>query len=99
MNACNKYLYSPENWVNGNTIYVFHASTALSNDGDMKSLVYAAPFQFKMVLNAQLAKPASIYTVGYLNGVIAITQNGDILETRFSSGTDVSTAPAARKVE
>ena len=99
LNACNKYLYSSEDWVNGNTIYVFHASTALSNDGDMKSLVYAAPFQFKMVLNAQLAKPASIYTVGYSNGVIAITQNGDILETRFSSGTDVSTALAARKVE
>ena len=99
LNACNKYLYSRENWVNGNTIYVFHASTALSNDGGMKSLVYAAPFQFKMVLNAQLAKPASIYTVGYSNGEIAITQNGDILETRFSSGTDVSTALAARKVE
>ena len=32
LNACNKYLYSPENWVNGNTIYVFHALTALSNE-------------------------------------------------------------------
>ena len=99
LNAFNKYLYSEENWVNGNTMYSFHASTALSNNGDMKSLVYAAPFNFKMTLNSQLPKRASVYVVGYSNGIIEITQNGDMLETRFSSGTDVTTALSAKKAE
>ena len=88
LNAYNKFLYNPNNWVNGNALYAFHASTALSDDGDMKSLVYAAPFKIQMDLNPGLTHSMSLYTVGYSNGVMAITENGDIVASRFSARTE-----------
>ena len=96
LNAYNKFLYNSENWVNGNSIYAFHASTALSDEGDMKSLVYAAPFKGQLELNVQLAAGANLFVVGYSNGALIITQNGDIISSRWSAGTDVSTALGAR---
>ena len=93
LNAYNKFLYTSENWVNGNSFYAFHASTALCDEGDMRFPVYAAPFKVQW---AQLAAGANLFIVGYSNGALIITQNGDIISSRWSAGTGVSTALGAR---
>ena len=88
-------MYRVENWLSGNSVYTFNTTTVLSNNGEMKSSVYNAPFAIKAMLNAALTESVSVYAIGSSNGILAITQTGDILATRFSAGTDVSTALAA----
>ena len=39
----------------------------------------------------------SVYVIGYSHGTLTITQNGDIVSTRWSSLTDVSTALAVQR--
>ena len=93
--AFNKFLYRIENWIHGNSIFTFNTTTVLSNDGEMKSPVYTAPFTVKAMLNDGTTESTSVFLIGSSNGILSITQTNEILATRFSGGTDVSTALAA----
>ena len=86
-NANNKYLYEPENWVFGNTLWCIRTSTALNDEGDMKSPVYAAPFTVTLTLNSELAGTGiNVYLFGSSHGVLTITSNGDIISSRWTTG-------------
>ena len=93
--AFNKFLYRLENWMAGNSIFTFNTTTVLSNDGEMKSSVYTAPFTVKAMLNNGLTESVGVFLIGSSNGILNITQTNEIVATRFSGGTDVSTALAA----
>ena len=85
LTANNKYLYDPENWVFGNTLWCIRTSTALSDEGDMKS-------------NSELAGTGvNVYLFGSSHGVLTITSNGDIIANRWTTGADTSTVLNLRK--
>ena len=92
LTANNKYLYDPENWVFRNTLWCIRTSTALSDEGDMKSPVYAAPFTVTLTLNSELpGTGVNVYLFGSSHGVLTITSNGDIISSRWTTGADTST--------
>ena len=83
LTAKNKYLYDPENWVFGNT---------LSDEVDMKSRVYAAPFTVTLTVNSELGGTGvNVYLFGSSHRVHTITSNGDIISSRWTTGVDTST--------
>ena len=97
LTANNKYLYDPENWVFGNTLCI-RTSTALSDEGDMKSPVYAAPFTVTLTLNSELVGTSvNVYLFGSSRGVLTITSNGDIIPSRWTTRADTSTVLNLRK--
>ena len=94
--ANNKYLYDPENWVFGNTLGCIRTSTALSDEGDMKSPVYAA--LLTLTLNSELAGTGvNVYLFGSSHGVLIITSTGDIISSRWTTGAGTSTVFNLRK--
>ena len=76
-------------------MFTFTTTTVLSNDGEMKSSVYTAPFTVKAMLNDGTTESMGVFLIGSSNGILSITQTNEILATRFSGGTNVSTALAA----
>ena len=91
LTANNKYLYEPENWVFGNTLWCIRTPTALNDEGDMKSPVYAAPFTITPTLNSDLVDTCvNVYLFGSFHGVVTITSNGNIISSRWTTGADTS---------
>ena len=77
LTANNKYLYDLKNWVFGNTLWCIRTSTALSDEDDMKSPVYAAPFTVTLTRNSELVDTGvNVYLFGSSHGVLTITSNG-----------------------
>ena len=95
--ANNKYLYDPENWVFGNTLWCIRTSTALSDEDDMKSSVYAAPFTVTLTLNSELAG-TGLNLFGSSHGVLTITSNGDIISSRWMTGAHANMVRSRKQV-
>ena len=77
-------------WLRSNLFTSFSTSTAVSNQDDIKSPVYAAPLNVITSLNAGLPDATVQQIYGRSKGVLCITQNGGISENRWGSGTSSS---------
>ena len=77
-------------WLRGNSFNCFSTSTAVSNQDDMKSPVYAAPLNVITTLNGGPTEATVQQIYGRSKGVLCISQNGAITENRWGSGTSSS---------